>query len=190
MRSGRLSNSRPLPFTLIAEAVCYDYGMAQDVAAIETRLTTKIVRYWLPVLLMLGVMYYFSTDLFSGENTRGALDKILHLLWPAGVKHLTQINFTVRKTMHFIEYAALAALVYRAFRADSTIIWRLKWAVYSFGLIVLWSLLDELHQTHTHRRGGSIYDSMLDSAGGLTMLIVIAFVTTRRNKPANDESES
>ena len=154
--------------------------MAQSMAAAETPLTTKIFKYWLPVLFMLGVMYYFSTDVFSGENTRGALDWILHWLWPAGTAHLTQLNFIVRKTMHFTEYAVLAALGYRAFRADSPDGWRLSWACYTFALIATWALLDEFHQTHTHRRGGSIYDSMLDSAGGLTMLLVIAFASRRR----------
>jgi VanZ family protein len=154
--------------------------MAQSVGAIETPLTTRIFKYWLPVLFMLGVMYYFSTDVFSGENTRGALDWILHQLWPAGIKHLTQLNFIVRKTMHFAEYALLAGLMYRAFRADSPVRWRLLWACYTFALIVSWALLDELHQAQTHRRGGSIYDSMIDSAGGLTMLLVIALVSRRR----------
>ena len=154
--------------------------MAQSVAAVETPLTTRIFKYWLPVLFMLGVMYYFSTDVFSGENTRGALDWILHQVWPAGITHLTQLNFIVRKTMHFAEYALLAALAYRAFRADSSVRWRLRWALYTFALIASWALLDEFHQAHTHRRGGSIYDSMIDSAGGLAMLAVIALVNRRR----------
>ena len=157
--------------------------MAECVAAVETPLTTKIFKYWLPVLFMLGVMYYFSTDVFSGENTRGALDWILHWLWPAGTAHLTQFNFILRKTMHFTEYGVLAALGYRAFRADSPLRWRLRWAIYTFALIVSWALLDEFHQSHTRRRGGSIYDSLLDSAGGLTMLLVIALVS-RRRRPA------
>ena len=156
--------------------------MSQQVVAVETPLTTKIFKYWLPVLLMLAVMYYFSTDVFSGENTRGALDWLLHWLWPAGTRHLTRINFVVRKAMHFVEYAALAALAYRAFRADSPATWRLKWALYSFALIAVWSLLDEFHQTQTRRRGGTIYDSLIDSAGGLTMLILIAFVNYRRRR--------
>ena len=160
--------------------------MAQSMAAVETPLTTKIVKYWLPVLFMLGVMYYFSTDVFSGENTRGALDWILRLVWPAGIAHLTQLNFIVRKTMHFTEYAVLAALVYRAFRADGPDRWRLKWACYTFGLIAIWALLDEFHQAHTRRRGGSIYDSMIDSAGGLTMLLVIALASRHRARARNN----
>jgi VanZ family protein len=159
--------------------------MAQRVVAVETPLTTKIVKYWLPVMLMLAVMYYFSTDVFSGENTRGALDWILHWLWPSGTKHLTRINFIVRKSMHFVEYAVLAALVYRAFRADSPLSWRLKWALYSFALIVVWALLDEFHQSQTRRRGGTIYDSLIDSAGGLTMLILIGLINYRRRNAAN-----
>lgn len=145
------------------------------------------MKYWLPVLVMLGVMYYFSTDIFSGENTRGALDWILRRLWTVEGKQLTRINFAVRKGMHFVEYAVLAGLTYRAFRADSRRVWRLRWALYSFGLIAGWALLDELHQAHTHSRGASIYDSMLDSAGGLTMLLLIALFANRRGRTSTEE---
>jgi VanZ family protein len=34
-------------------------------------------------------------------------------------------------------------------------------------------LLDEYHQTLTRTRVGSIYDSLIDMAGGLTALLII-----------------
>jgi len=138
-------------------------------------LSSKILRYWVPVLLMLGLMAYFSTDVFSGESTRGAIETVLAWLSIHPSKHaLRNINFIVRKCAHVFEYALLAVLIFRAFKADSPLAWRLSWFIGSLAIVVTWSLLDEYHQSFTHTRGASIYDSMLDSAGGLLALIAIA----------------
>jgi VanZ family protein len=83
---------------------------------------------------------------------------------------------------HFVEYAVLAGLLFRAFRAGSIMRWRMRWAVYSFAIVVSWALLDELHQRFTYTRGGSIYDSLLDSSGALFMLVVIWLFSNRRNR--------
>jgi VanZ family protein len=127
---------------------------------------------------MLGLMAYFSTDVFSGENTRGAIETILSWFSIQPSKHaLTHLNFIIRKCAHFIEYAILALLIFRAFRADSAARWRLSWFVGSLGIVVTWSLLDEYHQYFTRTRGASIYDSMLDSAGGLVALLLITLAS-------------
>ena len=167
--------------------------MAENITTVESSLAMKIVKYWLPVSLMIGAMYYASTDVFSGENTRNVVERLVLWLRPHTSEHaLMKINYLVRKMAHFTEYAVLAALLYRAFRADSLMRWRLRWALYSFGVIVCWALLDELHQTFTRTRGGSIYDSMLDSSGALFMLLMIAFFNrkqVRAAKISNLESE-
>lgn len=161
--------------------------MSENITTAESSLSTKIFRYWLPVLFMIGVMYYASTDVFSGDNTRSIIEKIVLWLRPhTGAHGLMKLNYIVRKMAHFAEYAVLAALLFRAFRADSILRWRLRWAVYSFAMAVSWALLDELHQKFTYTRGGSIYDSLLDSSGALFMLIMIAFFTHRRSFRAND----
>jgi VanZ family protein len=47
----------------------------------------------------------------------------------------------------------------------------------------VWSLLDEFHQTFTRMRGGSIYDSMIDSVGGLFALLAITlYVKIKQRK--------
>jgi len=141
-------------------------------------LPSKILKYWVPVLIMLGLMAYFSTDVFSGENTRGAIESILNWLGIHPAKHtITHINFITRKCAHFLEYALLGVLIFRAFRADSASRWRLSWFLGSLAIIVIWSLIDEYHQSFTHSRGASVYDSMLDSAGALTALLVITLMS-------------
>jgi VanZ family protein len=144
--------------------------MASTLAAPVTP-AGRFVKYWLPVLLMIGLMYYASTDVFSGENTRSIVEQLL--LWLTGSAtrgEIRRLNFLVRKTAHFTEYAVLAYLLFRAFRAESPIRWRLRWALYALAVCVAWSLIDEFHQTLTHTRGGTIYDSLLDSTGALFAL--------------------
>ena len=167
--------------------------MAENITPVESGIATKILKYWLPVGLMIGAMYYASTDVFSGENTRNVVERLVLWLRPHTSEHaLSKVNYFVRKMAHFTEYAVLAALLYRAFRADSRLRWRLQWALYSFGVVVGWALLDELHQTFTRTRGGSIYDSLLDASGALFMLLMIALFTRNRVRPGkvpNLESE-
>lgn len=146
-------------------------------------ISTRIVKYWLPVLAMLGVMYYFSTDVFSGENTRSIVEIVLsHLIRQPSPRLIARANHLVRKMAHFTEYAVLAALLFRAFRADSEFRWRLRWFIYSLAIVASWSLLDELHQAFTHKRGASIYDSMLDTSGGLCALLIVWLLSLRKKK--------
>ena len=149
----------------------------------SSTLSTRFVKYWLPVGVMLGAMYYFSTDVFSGENTRGIVETVLGWIVGHASQHMiARMNHLVRKSAHFIEYAVLASLLFRAFRADSRFAFRLRWFIYSLMIIAAWSLLDELHQTFTRKRGGSIYDSMLDASGGLFALLVIWLLSLRKKR--------
>ena len=157
--------------------------MAESITAARAPIAIRILWYWFPVAAMFGVMYYFSTDVFSADNTRSVLEKILLWFVPHADKHtMLTFNYVVRKSAHFTEYAILGALLYRAFRAGDPVRWRFKWAIYSFLFSASWALLDELHQSFTKKRGGSIWDSLLDSSGALFMLIGIAIVT-RKSRP-------
>jgi len=142
---------------------------------------TRIIWYWFPVAMMIGVMYYFSTDLFSADNTRNIFERVFLWFSPHASKHaILTFNYVLRKSAHFTEYAILGALLFRAFRAGDPARWRFKWALYSFLFSVAWALLDELHQSFTQKRGGSIWDSLLDSSGALAMLIAISIVSHMR----------
>ena len=162
--------------------------MAENVDSAQPRLAITIIKYWLPVLLMIGAMYYASTDVFSSEKTRNVIERIVLWFKPHTREHtLQQINYVARKLAHFTEYALLAALLFRAFRADSVWRWRLRWATFSFNIAFGWALLDEFHQTFTRTRGGSIYDSLLDTAGALFMLAVIGLVHSRKKSEVRSQ---
>jgi len=153
--------------------------MSENIDA-RVPITVRIFWYWFPVVMMFALMYYFSTDVFSAENTRSVFEKIFLWFSPHANKHaILKFNYIVRKSAHFTEYAVLGALLFRAFRAGNPIRWRFNWALYSFLFSVVWALLDELHQSFTQKRGGSIWDSLLDSTGALVMLLAIAFVNRK-----------
>lgn len=157
--------------------------MDENVVKAPLTNSERLLRYWLPVALMLTLMFLFSTDFFSGENTKRVIEWVMRLFWKdENAPDLKETNFLIRKFAHFFEYAVLASLLFRAFRADSRLRWRLSWAAASFGVVVGWSLLDEFHQTFTKTRGASIYDSMLDSSGGLFALLVIAIISHLRQR--------
>jgi VanZ family protein len=154
--------------------------MAQNTNTVRAPNAIRLIWYWFPVALMFGVMYYFSTDVFSADNTRGVLEKVFLWFVSHPSKHaMATFNYFVRKSAHFTEYAILGGLLFRAFRAGDSVRWRLKWAFYSFSFAAVWALLDELHQSFTQKRGGSLWDSLLDSSGALFMLIAIWIVTRK-----------
>lgn len=162
--------------------------MAEMITSLGDSLLMKLVKYWLPVVLMIGLIYYFSTDVLSGENTRSVIEEVLGWLGIAISEQTARIlNFGVRKAAHVIEYAILAGLLFRAFRADSITRWQFRWALYSFLSCAALSLADEFHQTLTEDRVGSIKDSLLDSAGALFMLVMIrAFYRRKEARPQTD----
>ena len=144
---------------------------------------TRWLYYWLPPFLWMAMIFYFSTDNFSGENTGSYVEMILKLFYPsAGRELIDWIHFLIRKGAHFTEYAILGTLYYRAFRGDSASRWDPGWAVYSLVAIAVYAVLDEFHQTFTSHRVGSIYDSMIDFSGALSAMIVIRALSYKNSR--------
>ena len=75
------------------------------------------LKYWLPVLLWMGLIFTASSDTHSFARSSRILAPLLHWLFP----HLPEdtVNFIVllaRKGAHLTEYAILALLLWRALR--------------------------------------------------------------------------
>lgn len=87
----------------------------------------------------------------------------------------------MRKAAHFTEYALLAFLARRAFITSSNTFIQQRWFQLGLVLVAGLALLDELHQHFVPSRTGSIYDSAIDIAGGLTVLIIYKL----RSKPVS-----
>lgn len=84
---------------------------------------------------------------------------------------MTALHFLMRKAGHFTEYAVLGFLVRRAFVA----VFQRRWFELGLLLVACFALLDEFHQSFVPSRTASIYDSAIDVAGGLTVLLAFRF---------------
>jgi VanZ family protein len=128
-----------------------------------------------PLVVWAVLIFIGSTDLLSASNTAGFLRRTLLWLFPhTSAATLQTLQLVARKAGHFTEYAILALLAARAFRNSSRELLRNRWFWLSLLLVVAYSLSDEFHQSFVPMRTASIYDSMIDSLGGLTALVLLA----------------
>ena len=143
-----------------------------------------LLKYWAPPIIWMSTIFLFSTDAFSGANTGSLLWTVVSFIYPGVTQELfDSIHFYVRKAGHFTEYAILALLLFRAFWSGARERWRLRWALSSLLIAFLYASLDEFHQTFTRRRTGSVYDSLIDTSGAATALVLFWFLSHRATEP-------
>ena len=83
------------------------------------------------------------------------------------------IHAVTRKIAHLAEYALLGILAARAFRGSPREGLRERWFPASLVLVIVYALADEYHQSFVPSRTGTIYDSLIDMAGGLAALVIV-----------------
>ena len=138
---------------------------------------------YLPLLVWMALIFFFSTGEMSAGNTSRIVRPLLLWLFPEiSEERITLVHFIVRKAAHFTEYAILALLAARAFATSHQALLRRRWFITSLVLVILYALSDELHQTFVPSRTGSIYDSFIDMSGGLTALLLLLWRKQRERK--------
>ncbi len=146
----------------------------------------RLMRYG-PMVLWIGFIFYASTAGFSAGNTSRFIRPLLIWLFPSyGEGEIDSLHSLVRKVSHFVEYAVLAFLARRAFITSAREFVRRYWFQLALLLVVAGSLLDELHQSFVPSRTGSIYDSAIDIAGGLTVLVIFKLFVKQTVSLRND----
>ena len=150
------------------------------------------LKYWLPLLIWLGVIFVDSTDLMSAEHTSRFIVPILLWLKPGMAPETIQsILFAVRKCAHVAEYAILALLLWRALRSGSAL--RAKISIL-FGAVLLGCAVvaasDEFHQSFVKSRTSSVRDVLLDIAGALIGLLICASFAHRHPKRNRGTTQS
>jgi len=152
----------------------------------------SFLKYWLPLVIWLGVIFVGSTDLMSTQHTSRFIVPFLrwldpHISWAA----INTIHTVIRKLGHVSEYAILALLLWRALCSGRTL--RTETPIL-FGAVLLvcavFAVGDEFHQSFVGSRTPSDRDVLLDSAGALLgALFAAAFAQRAKKAETNARSE-
>lgn len=132
------------------------------------------LRWWWPTLVWAALIFLFSTDWFSWENTSLLLLPILRKLFPtAQPDTLAETHHYIRKCAHLAEYFIFSLLLVRGIRGARRG-WRLEWGVAAVAAAAGWAALDELHQAFVPSRGPSMIDVLIDASGAFAAQIAFA----------------
>jgi len=136
---------------------------------------------WAPVALWMGVIFWLSGDQFSDAHTAAWLTN-LPLVGALGLPPavIEVGNVIVRKCAHFVEYAILSMLAYRATGSTWPGLTARRALLAAVALAVVVAATDELHQTTTLYRTGTPKDVVLDSIGAFAGALTGASLLYRR----------
>ncbi len=128
------------------------------------------LRYWGPLVLWMGLIFWASADASSGARGSRILGPLLRWCLPdASTQRIDEIVFLIRKVAHVSEYAVLAWLAQRLFLAfDAAAISPrriVRSALLAWGFCVVYAISDEWHQTFVPTRVGTPWDVLIDAAG-------------------------
>ena len=160
--------------------------MVVNVEVEEQGWRRRLWRYG-PLVAWTCFVLFASSGSFSASNTSRIIRPLLLWLFPEiSEESLAYVHFLVRKAAHFSEYAVLALLAARAFRTSGKEKLRRRWWLAAFALVACVALVDEFHQSFLPSRTGTVYDSLLDMAGGATALACLALWLARGRRKSGD----
>ena len=143
----------------------------------------RYLKYWIPVLLWMILIFWMSTKTFSEQNTASIVHPVLRFLTPSiSQDMIDMIHKVIRKLAHSAEYFVLGLLLFRAFRSDSKELRISRWVFSSFIVLVLYAACDEFHQTFVHTRTASLNDVEIDMAGGIIAIGLRALLHLSRQR--------
>jgi VanZ family protein len=125
------------------------------------------LKYWGPVLLWMLFIFWMSTGTFSAQNTSLIIEPILRFFMPSISREKVDIiHGVIRKLGHVSEYFILGILLFRSFRGGSKELFKLRWAFFSFLVVMVYAAGDEFHQSFVPTRTPSLTDVGIDTLGG------------------------
>jgi VanZ family protein len=140
--------------------------------------THKFLKFWLPVLVWMTVIFSASADSHSSEHTSRFFVPFLHWLFPQmSPVNIEKIHHLFRKCGHLTEYAILALLVWRALHASKKNLPKWSWPKVGGTLLIvcLYAASDEFHQIFVPTRTPLVSDVLIDTTGGAIGLLALWF---------------
>ena len=142
----------------------------------------RFVKYWMPAIAWMALIFIGSTDILSAEHTSRFLVPFLRWLDPQiSWTALNAIQIAIRKLGHLTEYAILAGLLWRALRSGTGSQTKIS---ILFGIVLVacagFAASDEFHQSFVPSRTSSANDVMIDICGALIGLTICVAVAARK----------
>jgi VanZ family protein len=142
------------------------------------------LKYWLPPLLWMALIFSASGDSHSYEHSSLFVEPFLHWLFPKmSQAQIETIHHIIRKCGHLTEYAVLAALILRALNQSKSKLppWSWPRILGTLLIIFLYAATDEFHQKFVLTRTPLVSDVFIDTAGGAIGLLALWIFHSRRN---------
>lgn len=137
-------------------------------------------RWWL-VLVWAALISFFSTEIFTAQNTLQIILPALRWLFPHASKAtLLMIHHFIRKFGHFFEYFVFSILLFHSIRGAREG-FRLNWALKGIGVVFLYASFDEFHQRFVPGRGAAVSDVLLDTCSGVVAQIFAGLAASRKH---------
>jgi VanZ family protein len=135
----------------------------------------RLLKYWLPVVLWMTLIFGASTSLGRPENTSRFIVPILLWLNPKMPKEtIEKIHYAVRKTAHFVEYSVLGLLLWLLIHFDPALAaFRSREFWTALLIAALYAASDEFHQSFVPGRNAAVRDVLLDSCGAGSALAAL-----------------
>jgi VanZ family protein len=134
----------------------------------------SFLKFWLPPLVWMAVIFTASGDAQSYVHSSRFLEPLLRWLFPQmSQAHVEALHHVFRKCCHLTEYAVLALLVWRALHRISNNLPDGSWPKVGGTILVvfLYASSDEFHQSFVPNRTPLVSDVFIDTAGGILGLL-------------------
>jgi VanZ family protein len=144
----------------------------------------RFVRYWVPAIVWMALIFIGSTDVLSAEHTSRFVVPFLRWIDPQiSVATLDVIQFGIRKVGHLAEYAILSALLWHGLRRGTS--WRMRMSILFMAVwfaCAVFAASDEFHQSFVPSRTASPEDVLVDICGALIGLLIALGWSQRANR--------
>ena len=159
------------------------YGRRLTQTPYKTQMKS-FLKYWLPVLIWLCLIFVGSTDVLSAEQTSRFLVPFLRWLKPEiSLAAISAIQLGIRKAGHLTEYAILAMLLWRGLRRGTDLQMKMSILLLSIWMLcTIFAASDEFHQSFVPTRTAASGDVMIDSFGATFGLLICWMVARRRRQ--------
>lgn len=141
-----------------------------------------MINSWILVIAWMSIIFFFSTDLFSGSQTSRIIRPFLKWFAPdISAESIATVQLVFRKIAHLVEYAILSILCCRALvKQDKLRVLQLAALVQAVLIAVAYAAFDEWHQSWTDERFGSPLDVAIDSVGAIVGAVLFSWLSRRK----------